>query len=383
MELHGSRNPLYPQAVMQWLRVRRALLMFALIFVWLLSTAVPALSVTKAERDAACADSRAAQQRLDEARARANDAEDHYDAVNQELEEVALRVFQFRERIDDKVAVIAEIRDHVMDRAVEMYMNGGSPGTEAVLFATSVDAALTGQEFLSVVTAEDISSIDQLDALKRELERIRSDWQAEQARLAVLDQQAAVAAEEMTSIMEEQVAASAELSAKCRAIDLKYRQEQARAAALAAARRKGAAGGVPASITPGFICPMDPAAVHFRDTWGAPRSGGRTHKGTDIFAPMGQPVVAVAEGTVRVYSNRLGGKSVWVYATYGVHFYYAHLSGWAAGLKTGDHVTKGQVIGYNGNSGNAYGGAPHVHFQLHPGGGSPVNPYPTLKRACG
>ncbi|NOY54424.1 MAG: peptidoglycan DD-metalloendopeptidase family protein [Actinobacteria bacterium] len=368
---------------MQWLRVRRALLMFALIFVWLLSTALPALSVTKAERDAACADSKAAQQLLEEARARANDAEDRYDAVNQELEQVALRVFQFRERIDDKTTLIGEIRGQVMDRAVEMYMNGGSPGTEAVLFATSVDAALTGQEFLSIITAEDVSSIDQLDALKRDLERTRSDWQAEQARLTLLDQKSAAAAEEMNSIMEDQAAASAELSTKCRAVDLKYRQEQARAAALAAARKKGAAGGVPASATPGFICPMDPATVHFRDTWGAPRSGGRTHKGTDIFAPKGQPVVAVADGTVRVYTNRLGGKSVWVYATYGIDFYYAHLSGWAAGLKTGDRVTKGQIVGYNGNSGNAYGGATHVHFQLHPGGGSPVNPYQTLKRACG
>lgn len=368
---------------MQWLRVRRALFVLPIAFLWVLSTAVPALSVTKAERDAACADSRVGQQRLDEARAKANDAEDHYDAVNQELEQATLRVYQFRERIDDKTAVISEIRDHVMDRAVEMYMNGGSPGTEAVLFATSVDAALTGQEFLSVVTAEDISSIDQLDALKRDLERTRSDWEKEQERLTVLEQQSAVAAEEMNAIMEEQAAAAAQLSAKCREIDLKYRQEQARAAALAAARRAGAAGGVPAAVTPGFICPMDPAAVHFRDTWGAPRSGGRTHKGTDVFAPMGQPVVAVADGTVRVYTNSLGGKSVWVYATYGVNFYYAHLSDWAAGLKTGDRVTKGQVIGYNGNTGNAYGGAPHVHFQLHPGGGSPVNPYPTLKRACG
>ena len=352
-ELLGSWYPLYPQAVMQWLRVRRALFVLPIVFVWLLSTALPALSVTKAERDAACADSSAAQKRLDEARAKANDAEDRYDAVNQELEDVALRVFQFRERIDDKTAVIAEIRGNVMDRAVEMYMNGGSPGTEAVLFATSIDAALAGGEFLSVVTAEDISSIDQLDALKRDLERTRSDWQAEQARLTILDQEAGVAAQAMNAIMEEQAVASSELSAKCRDVDLKYRQEQARAATLAAARRQGAAGGVPLSVTPGFICPMDPSNVHFRDTWGAPRSGGRTHKGTDVFALMGQPVVAVANGSVRVYTNSLGGKSIWLYASYGIDFYYAHLSDWAAGLKSGDQVTKGQVIGYNGNTGNA------------------------------
>jgi murein DD-endopeptidase MepM/ murein hydrolase activator NlpD len=187
----------------------------------------------------------------------------------------------------------------------------------------------------------------------------------------------------MTSIMNDAADAASELNAKCRAADLQYRQEQARLAAIAAAKRTGAARGLPLSATPGMICPMDPAVIHFTDTWGAPRSGGRTHKGTDVFAPMGQPEYAVYDGTVRVYVNHLGGNSVWLYTDMGVDFYYAHLSGWPSGLKTGDHVTQGQIIGYNGNSGNAYGGAPHLHFQIHPGGGSPVNPYPTLKGVCG
>jgi murein DD-endopeptidase MepM/ murein hydrolase activator NlpD len=368
---------------MRWLRIRRALLVVPLVFVWLLTMAAPALSVTKAERDAACSDSKEAQRALDDARAKADAAEAHYNQVNQDLEDATLRVYQFRQRIDDKSTEIADTRQRVMDRAVELYMNGGSSGSELVLFAPSLEAALTGQEFLSAVTSEDIASVDQLGVLKNELERIRTDWQTEQERLAALSEEAAVAAQDMTAIMDEAAAAASQLSAKCREIDLKYRQEQAIAAAVAAARRQGAAAGLPASATPGMICPMDPAVVHFSDTWGAPRSGGRTHKGTDIFAPMGQPERAVYDGTVRVYTNTLGGKSIWLYTSMGVDFYYAHLSDWAAGLKTGDRVTQGQVIGYNGNSGDAYGGAPHLHLQIHPGGGSPVNPYPTVKRVCG
>lgn len=368
---------------MQWLRIRRALLVVLIVSAWVLSTAVPALSITKAERDAACQDSAAAKQRLDEARANANDAENRYDQINQELEDATLRVYQFREQIDDKAALIEDTRQQVMDRAVELYMNGGSPSTGLILFAPSLEAALTGQEFLSAVTNEDVANIDQLDALKRDMERIRADWQTEQDRLTVLSEQAGQAADEMTSIMNDAAAAASELSAACRAADLKYRQEQARLAAIAAARRSGAAAGLPLSATPGMICPMDPAVIHFRDTWGAPRSGGRTHKGADIFAPMGQPQYAVYSGTVRVYVNHLGGNSVWLHTSMGIDFYYAHLQGWPAGLKTGDYVTQGQVIGYNGNTGNAYGGAPHLHFQIHPGGGSPVNPYPTLKGVCG
>ncbi|MFZ0491963.1 MAG: peptidoglycan DD-metalloendopeptidase family protein [Acidimicrobiia bacterium] len=368
---------------MSWPNLRRTLLVVLLVLSWVLSTALPALSITKAERDAACADSAAAQKRLDKARDDANAAEDRYDQINQELEDASLRVYQFRDLIDEKSGLIEAIQQQVADRAVELYMNGGSSSTGIILFAPSLGAALTGQEFLSSVTKEDVANIDQLDSLKREMGRIRQDWETEQQRLTELSGQAEQIAQEMTAIMDEASTAASELSAECRKADLQYRQEQAVAAALAAARRGGAAGGLPASATPGMICPMDPAVLHFRDTWGAPRSGGRTHKGTDIFAPMGQPEYAVYAGTVRVYTNTLGGKSIWLYTDMGVDFYYAHLSGWPADLKTGDHVTQGRIVGYNGNSGNAYGGAPHLHFQMHPGGGSPVNPYPTLKRVCG
>ena len=107
-----------------------------------------------------------------------------------------------------------------------------------------------------------------------------------------------------------------------------------------------------------------------------------THKGTDMFAGRGVPVVAVGSGTIRLRGGGLGGTAVWLRADHGTSYYYAHLDRFAGGLSTGSRVSKGQVIGYVGNTRNARGGAHHLHFQLHPGHGAPVNPYPTLVKSC-
>jgi murein DD-endopeptidase MepM/ murein hydrolase activator NlpD len=358
-------------------------LVVPLVLLWVLGSALPAVSVTKQQVDAACATSQAALDEWDAAAVRAADALLRYNAVNQELETVSLRVLQLRDRIDEKQSDVADIRERVVGRAVEMYMDGGSQVTEFVLSSSSVDEVLTGQEFLEVVTEEDISSLDHLAALKNDMEKWREELKTDQARLVELDQEALDVATLMEAAMNKKEAAYRTLNDDCRKLRAEYDAQLAAAAALAAARRKGAAGGVPASVTTGFICPMNPGALHFINDWGFPRSGGRSHRGTDVFAPMGQPVYAVLSGTVRVYSVGLGGNAVWLTSDNRTGYYYAHLSGWAPGLETGDYVSKGDVIGYNGNTGNAYGGAPHVHFQIHPGGGSPMNPYFTLKSACG
>jgi hypothetical protein len=105
------------------------------------------------------------------------------------------------------------------------------------------------------------------------------------------------------------------------------------------------------------------------DSYGGPRSDvpGNWHHGDDLFAPIGTPVVAVASGTVnRVGWEKLGGWRLWVRDTAGDEFYYAHMSGYAPGVLKTKKVTRGEVIGFVGNTGDAFTTPPHLHFEVHP-----------------
>lgn len=128
---------------------------------------------------------------------------------------------------------------------------------------------------------------------------------------------------------------------------------------------------------PGWVCPVQ-GFVAFADTWGAPRSGGRSHQGVDLIGARGLPLVAVVDGFVQQKTNRLGGNAVWLTGSDGNKYYYAHLDAWAAA----GPVSAGTVIGYLGDTGNAKYSVPHLHFEIHPGGGAAVNPYPTVRAHC-
>ena len=135
----------------------------------------------------------------------------------------------------------------------------------------------------------------------------------------------------------------------------------------------GAALSVPSS---GFVCPV-PGASFFND-FGFARSAGRFHEGNDLFAPHGTEVLASVGGRLEQYEGPVGGLQFRLRADDGTTYIGTHLSGFAASGR----VAAGQLIGYVGDTGNAAGSRPHLHFEIIPEGSAPINPYPLLEQAC-
>lgn len=121
-------------------------------------------------------------------------------------------------------------------------------------------------------------------------------------------------------------------------------------------------------------------ANSYTDDFGDARHQGR-HEGTDVMADRGTPLLAVADARVIRLSRTesgLGGVSLWLERADGTQYYYAHMTTITDGLAEGSKVAVGQLVGTVGNTGDARYGAAHLHFEIHPGGGSATNPYPHL-----
>ncbi len=119
--------------------------------------------------------------------------------------------------------------------------------------------------------------------------------------------------------------------------------------------------------------------ANFTDDWLNPRFSGafHLHEGTDVFAATGTPVRSPVDGVLRHAFGGLGGTAAYVRTVEGHELYFAHLASYSE-LQPGATVKVGDVIGYVGDSGNARGGAAHLHFEIHPKGKGPVNPKPYL-----
>jgi hypothetical protein len=143
---------------------------------------------------------------------------------------------------------------------------------------------------------------------------------------------------------------------------------------------------------PSFLFPVVGGAT-YTDDYGDARSQGR-HQGNDLMAPKGTPVIAVADGVVTLHNSGRGGYMMYL-RNASNEWLYIHLNNdvkgndgkggrktaYARGLRTGMRVRAGQEIGYVGNSGDAEGGASHLHFEEHSRRGTPHNPYRRLRAA--
>ncbi|MGB7860798.1 MAG: M23 family metallopeptidase [Acidimicrobiia bacterium] len=355
---------------------RRALLFLVLTVMVLSLIPMGAGAVTRSQVDAACEGSRVQLEEYRAARAEFEAADDAYWGVVNDIDVLERKQGRIEGSVNSHSEELSTIQQQIEEQAVELYMRGGFSTPGIILSASSVDELMTTSEFLSSAAIGGQESIDNLIAAKGELDRFQVELDAVHVDLEVAEDEALVVKDDHQAAMEAEQAAYAKLSDRCASLQKQYEVEQAEIAARAKQRASG-------SVQVGsFICPFTPGRTSFRDTWGAPRSGGRSHKGTDMFAAWNEPMYAVAAGRVSTSNYGLGGKIIWLTANNGVAYYYAHLSGW--NVSSGQTVSQGQTIGFNGDSGNASGGSPHLHFEIHPGGrgSSAANPYPTLAGAC-
>ncbi|MGH3651245.1 MAG: murein hydrolase activator EnvC family protein [Acidimicrobiia bacterium] len=335
---------------------------------------MPSGAVTKSQVDEACADSRGQLADYRAAQAAFEDAALDYEAALNEVEFLERKQGRIQGSVDSHAEDLLVVQDMLEEQAVQMYMMGGFNNPGIILSASSVDQVMTTSEFLSSATLGGQESISDLIAARGELTRYQGDLEIVHEELEVAEAESLDILNRQEEAMEAEHAAYAKLSGRCKDLTAQYDREQAEARARAAQRARG-------SIQVGsFICPITPGRTSFIDSWGFPRSGGRRHKGVDMFAVRGERIYAVQAGTASGSSNRLGGISVHLRADTGFTYYYAHLDSRAfSGTK---RVSQGEVVGYVGNTGNAVTTSPHLHFEIRPGGGGPVNPYPTVRAAC-
>jgi murein DD-endopeptidase MepM/ murein hydrolase activator NlpD len=362
------------------------------------------------------------------ARDRANAAAEAYLAAESKLDLLELD----RQRLEQDVArlerEVSELQLAVEQVAINRFVASGSKGIPVLTGLSQPSEQLQADVLAQVVSESGATTIDDFDAARDRLDDKRrqlNDTEAalEQSKADLLDLQADAEAEverlrEIESQRLENEAVAVALAAQQREearqlAEIERRQaEAARESAPAAGvgvtsaitakstqgnttGNIGASGGDTGGRTGGggigsnpraagdgfvdgtIVCPVMGGSA-YGDTWGAPRSGGRRHQGTDMLAPSGTPLVAVYAGVVNQVQNALGGTSLQLFADNGNRYYYAHLSAYEG--PSGIWVPQGQVVGYIGDSGNATG-IPHLHFEIHPGGGIPVNPYLSMRAA--
>lgn len=274
----------------------------------------------------------------------------------------------------------------------QLYMRGG----RLSLYATLLDSVDLHDAFgryanITSIVAGDRKAAVAGDATVAQAVAAEAKLAELASRETRLTRQADEQAERVEALLAQtqQLLASADADVLRLVEEARIAEQAARARALLAAQlASGAASDYPSAVfTPvngvTYTCPV--AAVHsFVDTWGAPRSGGRRHQGTDVFAPTASPAYAVADGVIDKVTDAdigLGGITLWLRTDRGDRFYYAHNTQNLAAV--GQRVKAGEVIATVGQTGNAATTPPHVHFEVHPGGGGAVNPFPFLQAVCG
>lgn len=347
-----------------------------------------------------------------------DEAYKQWDAMQDKLNEVAAAYNEAESRAAELETEIADVENKITsseqdlltariqleERLVGIYKDGGAVSYYLQVFFSEDDLASVFEQLdaLKQIADDDQALFDEVEGYLEqsradkalleqkkaehaaqivELQRLQADAEAE-LQGATAEYEAIKA--QVTKLQAEIKAADARAAELARQKRLAAQRAAAAAAAAAAAKKSSSSsssGGGGGSVMPGaFTFPV--AGPHsYVDSWGAPRSGGRTHKGTDIMASRGTKLVACVDGTITQlnrYDTGLGGKTLYIQGSNGVKYYYAHCDSISSSLYVGKWVSAGTYVGTVGSTGNASYYAPHLHFGMIVNG-TYVNPYPTLR----
>ena len=310
---------------------------------------------------------------LDDARARAAEAAEAYAFAESELTEVTTSIQSLETEIGTTETEFAALQGDISALAIDRYMRaGGPPGMVDVAYASSghldLNLAAKADALIRAAAGYERDSLDKFVGLQAELVEHKVTLADHLARQEEINAELLAWHEEVFA----ELRVLEEADRKRRAAE--ERERRATTARQAAA--SDTSGRTIAASVGSWVCPVaGPAA--FSDTWGAARSGGRRHKGVDMMAANGTPLVAPVSGSVRHTQNRLGGLAYYLSGDDGNLYYGAHLSSFGAS----GSVSAGEIIGYVGDTGNARG-IDHLHFEIKAGGTKTVNPTPTVRKHC-
>lgn len=315
----------------------------------------------------------AAKRRVAQLESEAQRATEQYEEAHSTLERTRDEIAATRDSLGRAGDKIADLHTQLAYRAQAAYKLGPTNAWQLLLEAESFSEFSDRLVYLDRLAQDDADLATRVAVLAEELRR-------QEDRLANLEeeqQQAFEVAERQREIIYDRLN---EAQAIREEFADQLAAEQAAAAAAAAAAISGTAGGgAPGSIgtVTGQALQACPApGTSFTDTFGAPRSGGRTHAGVDMMGPYGSPIYAAISGTVSHSSSELGGNQAYV-SNGSTYTFYAHMQGYS---DASGSVAAGTLIGYIGDTGNA-AGTPHLHFEYHPNGVL-VNPTPYVAAVC-
>jgi peptidoglycan LD-endopeptidase LytH len=305
---------------------------------------------------------------LDDARDRVAELEADLDAATARYEDTWARIEAARVELDDLRRTADDLEQRAADaeramaeRARQTFMHGSTSTFQTLLTSRGSQAAVERAGMVAALQRQDRGRLEEAVALRTALDQTVALVAAQESELQVLQ-------------------AQLEADAQVLQASLSAAEADAERIGSLVARQRRVTRGPQQGI---YACIFDPGRFRFRDTWGAPRSGGRSHRGTDVFAAMDEPTFAFTSGVIERHSNsRLGGLGLYLRGDDGNVYYYAHLNSIEPSGQVGNRVVAGELVARNGATGNADSWAPHVHFEAHPGGGAAINPFPWLAAAC-